>query len=271
MLPTFIVMIFGACFPLKANVFAQLKIQSWYFGFQVVFVIMATAVGTNVNEFVNTLASEPLSAPSVLAQTMPFATHFYMNFLVLQWVTHLTNLCRMANLFKFLGWSKIYDEEEAKQKAEPEDQDYYGLGSRSARFTINLCIGIIYGTLSPPINVLTFINFAVCRVVYGYLCVYAEKKKPDLGGTFWVGMLKHVFVGNIIYCILMIGVLAERAETFGPSMIAGPSLIYVIWSMRRFEGSFKWEKLPHVELEGNVSKKREMSGEYKQPELAYLK
>merc|ERR1719456_1508832 len=99
-------------------------------------------------------------------------------------------MMRHVILGKYLAFRQLLGEEEGKAKSEPEDQDYYGIGSRSARFTINLCIGIIYGTLSPPINVLTFINFAVCRVVYGYLCVYAEKKKPDLGGTFWVGMLK---------------------------------------------------------------------------------
>jgi hypothetical protein len=271
MLPTFLMLIFSACFPLKAQAFAQHKIQVWYFGFQVVFVILATAVGQNVNEFCSTLVSDPLSAPAVLATTMPFATHFYMNFLVLQWVTHLTNLCRMANLGKFNAWSKIFDEAEAKKKAEPEDQDYYGLGSRSARFTINLCIGIVFGTLSPPINVLTFINFAVCRVVYGYLVVFAENKKPDLGGTFWVTMLKNVFVGNIIYCVLMIGVLAERAETWGPMAIASPSLIYVIWSMRRFDGQFKWEKLPHCELGDAGAKQRDMVGDYKQSELKATK
>jgi hypothetical protein len=268
MLPTFLVMIFGLCFPLKAEVWAQHKIQIWYFGFQVVFVILATAVGTNVRQFCATLAEEPLSAPAVFAQSMPFATHFYMNFLVLQWATHFTNMCRGATLGKFHAWSKIFEVEEAKKRAEPEDQDYYGLGSRSARFTINLCIGVVFGTLSPPINLLTLVNFAVCRVVYGYLTVYAEKKKPDLGGVFWVTMLKNVFVGNIIYCVLMVGVLMERSDSWGPSAIAAPSLIYVIWSMRRFDGAFKWEKLPHADLQdaGKVEKRR-MEGRYEQPEM----
>ena len=51
------------------------------------------------------------------------------------------------------------------------------MGGRSARWAIFMTIGIVYGTLSPPINVLCFINFAVSRIAYGYLMVFAETKK----------------------------------------------------------------------------------------------
>merc|ERR1719335_1372295 len=166
-----------------------------------------------------------------------------MNFLVLQWVTHAMILMRYVPLSKFKAWSVLFPEEEAREMSEPEDQDYYGLGSRSARFTINLVIGIVYGTLSPPINLLVFINFAVCRLLYGYLIPFAETKKADLGGPFWVAQLEHLFIGNIIYCICMIGVLSGRATTMGPAFIAMPSLLYVIWSFRRFKTAFSWEKL----------------------------
>merc|ERR1719171_2023061 len=143
---------------------------------------------------------------------------------------------------------RMYDDETARGMSEPEDQDYYGIGSRSCRMTINACIGIVYGTLSPPINLLTFIEFLICRVIYGYLLPFAETKKPDLGGVFWVQQLRHLFFGNIIYCIVMVGVLLGRATTNGPAIIAAPSLFYVVWSMRRFERAYLWEKLPMKEL-----------------------
>ena len=43
-------------------------------------------------------------------------------------------------------------EEDALKMTEPEDQDYYGIGSHSARFTINMVLGIVYGTLCPPMD-----------------------------------------------------------------------------------------------------------------------
>jgi hypothetical protein len=255
-LPTFLLLIFRAFFTLKADTWAQNKLQGWYFTFQVVFVILATAVGQNVADFMEKVGEDPFSTPIIMAMKMPAATHFYMNFLVLQWVAHCQNILRLSNLFKFKLFSRILPEDEALAKAELEDQDYYGMGSRSARFTINMAIGIVFGTLSPPINVLTWINFAVCRVVYGYLIPFAETKKGDLGGVFWVHQLKHLFVANIIYCILMGGVLCVRATSWGPCVIATPSLIYVIWSMKRFDVAFSWEYLPYEDVVESMAKER---------------
>merc|ERR1719171_2300615 len=123
---------------------------------------------------------------------------------------------------------RMYDDETARGMSEPEDQDYYGIGSRSCRMTINLCIGIIYGTLSPPINLLTFIEFLICRVTYGYLLPFAETKKADLGGVFWVQQLRHVFIGNIIYCVLMTAILFGRAANHGPGIVASCGIVYIV-------------------------------------------
>merc|ERR1719359_1486156 len=174
-------------------------------------------------------------------------------------------------LFKYIGFSKLYpdDDDKAHQLSEPEDQEYFGIGSRSARFTINMVIGIVYGTLCPPMNVLCWINFYVCRLVYGYVIPFAECKKPDLGGPFWVDMLKHMFIANIIYCIVMCGVLSLRAEMSGfqPVTIAAPSLIYVLYKYSRFERAFSWEELPIPEAmkhDMKDSDKRHLKGDYVQ-------
>merc|ERR1719213_782894 len=180
------------------------------------------------------------------------------------------NLLRYVPLSKFLGFRKIFDqEEEARAKAEPEDQDYYGLGSRSARFTINMVIGIVYSTLSPTVALLACMNFFCCRVFYGYLIPFAETKKPDLGGVFWVTKLEHVFIGNCIYCVLMTGVLFGRAPTALPGVVVAPTIFYVLWSLGRFKEAFSWENLPfEVVADGEQQvKKRNMEGEYIQPEM----
>eukprot|EP00928_Gymnodinium_smaydae_P054923 TRINITY_DN38605_c0_g1_i1.p1 TRINITY_DN38605_c0_g1~~TRINITY_DN38605_c0_g1_i1.p1 ORF type:complete len:787 (+),score=122.73 TRINITY_DN38605_c0_g1_i1:83-2362(+) len=273
-LPTFLLLIFNMFYTLKAEVWAQKRLQTFYFWFQVIFVVLVTAIGNSVVEFTKTLFTDPLALPTLFGSTMPLATHFYMNFLVLQWVTHVMNLMRYVMLSKFLASSTLFEEEEARKLSEPEDQDYYGIGSRSARFTINLMIGIVYGTLSPPINFLAWMNFYICRLVYGYLIPFAEQKKADLGGAFWVEQLNHVFVANIIYCIVMCGVLSGRAEMTGftPTCIAAPSLIYVLWSFKRFQNAFSWETLPISKVVGEdvaeqKGTKRTLRGKYVQPEL----
>eukprot|EP00421_Protoceratium_reticulatum_P040146 CAMPEP_0168444154 /NCGR_PEP_ID=MMETSP0228-20121227/44900_1 /TAXON_ID=133427 /ORGANISM="Protoceratium reticulatum, Strain CCCM 535 (=CCMP 1889)" /LENGTH=614 /DNA_ID=CAMNT_0008458583 /DNA_START=19 /DNA_END=1862 /DNA_ORIENTATION=- len=258
-LPTFLILIFQNFFTLRAAAWAQHKLQIWYFWFQVFFVILATAVGQNVIGFLNTLIDDPMSIFSVLAQTMPYATHFYMNFLVLQWMTHAMNLTRYVPLTKFKLAVQLYEEEDARKLSEPEDQDYY------------LAIGLVYGTLSPPINLLCFLNFAVCRLVYGYLFCFAEGKKPDLGGAFWNSQMLHLFVACIIYSVLMTGVLCQRAANYGPGIIAAPTIAYVAWSINKFKTAFSWEKLPFEELSTSVEVNMKDKSVYFQPEMVAAK
>lgn len=269
-LPTFLILIFRFCFTLKDDVWAQQILQNWYFVFQVVFVILITAIGSSTKEFMQTMAEQPFEVFALLGSTMPPATHFYMNYLVLQWGAHALDLTRYVPLGKWFLFRSMFDDETARQMSEPEDQDYYGIGSRSCRQTINLCIGIIYGTLSPPITVLAFLEFLVSRVFYGYLVIFAETRKPDLGGVFWVQQLRHVFVGSVIYVIMMTAVLIGRATSKGPGLIAAASLVHVIWSMQKFETAYSWQKLPFKELiDPSQSQKsikvKANAGEYVQP------
>mmetsp|Transcript_15363 Transcript_15363/g.43056 ORF Transcript_15363/g.43056 Transcript_15363/m.43056 type:complete len:772 (+) Transcript_15363:67-2382(+) len=279
-LPTFLMIIFENFFTLKAGAWAQHKVQTWYFWFNVVFVIMIAAVGTDFFEFADALLTSPFSVFSLLGDTLPYATHYYCNYIVLQWFVHFMNLTRYVQYSKFKGFSALYSEEEAAKMCEPEDQHYYGIGSRSARFTTMMCIGLVYGTMSPPINLLTWVNFFVCRVVYGYTMVFAETKKTDLGGVFWATQLAHIYVGLMIYVVCMTGVFYCRVspetdgdETVGsitaPVVISALAIPYVIWARRKFLETYNWERLPFSEVfqkQDEASKKRHVGGNYVQPE-----
>jgi len=273
-LPSFIIWIVKLCFTLKAEAWAQHKLQIWYFWFQIVFVVLAAAVGRNVRDFTEGLAEDPLALPALLAETLPYSTHFHMNFMVLQWVTHCQNMLRYVNLTKYLSFSVLYEHEEAAKKAEPEDQEYYGIGSRSARWTTNMTIGLVYGTLCPPMYLLVFINFAVTRLAYGYLIPFAETRKPDLGGVFFVGQLRHLHHALIIYVVLMTGIVMHRANNVALAVITAASLIYIYFALKRFDTHFSWERLPFQELSSDEGRatdaktaKRANAAVYMQPEL----
>lgn len=270
-LPTFLVMIFNACFALKADAWEQHYIQQWYFYFLVVYVLLVTAVGTSLWDRVTELVENPTGLLQMLAESLPAATHFYLNYVPLQWGTHGTNMLRYMNLFKFLGFRKVCSDETAQAKAEPEDQDYYGMGSRSARHTLIAVTGLVFCTLSPLITVLCFINGAVCRYLYSYLFVYAETRKADLGGVFWMTQMRHIQQGLLIYIILMTGVLLERANSIIPAIIAGSSAVVWLYTYRRFNHAFHLENLPLKEIKASSSleKRLTVKTEYVQPELIH--
>jgi hypothetical protein len=186
----------------------------------------------------------------IMAKEMPNATHFYMDFLMLQWGEQSIQFMRHVPLAKYILFKYVlgHESEAAKDLAEPEDQDYYCIGSRSARFTVSMLIGIIFSTLSPLIAILALVLFTLMRLYYGYLVVFAETKKPDLGGVFFFTKLQHILIGTGIYNVLMIGVLCFRARTMFPCLVATPALIYLIVRYGQFSTNFVWTDLPFTEI-----------------------
>lgn len=239
-LPTLIVWIFQMFFRLKAERWAQLHLQEYYFSFLMLLVLLITSIGLSgaTGELVL----------SHFARTLPFATHFYLAYICMQCVTHALNLTRYMTLIKFLLFKRSYDVEIARGMAEPEDQDCYGMGSRSARFTFMLVIGLVFGTICPLMNLLVIANFLACRLIYGYLIPFAEGRKIDQGGEHWCMQMRHTHIGVLIYIVTMTGMLAYRSESIVPPCVAGSSFLWWLFQYRRFRKSQHGEKLAYTDL-----------------------
>ena len=193
-LPSLLMLIFGHFFMSKAEVNRQHRLQIWYNYFLVVYVLLVTAVGSSIFTTGKHLLERPFDAPSLLASNMPKSTHFYLNFIPMQMAAYATAGLRMAQAGKYLAFRGCYEAEVAKEKSEPEDQEFMGIGSRSARAALQISIVLTFSILSPLISILGFMLFAVCRTIHGFLFM-VEEKKSDLGGVFWVTGLEQVQQG----------------------------------------------------------------------------
>jgi hypothetical protein len=264
--PTVLIQIFSLLFAYKTDLKVQHQLQVWYFWFLVFFVILVTVVGSDFAGFFAKVAENPLAFPLVLADRMPSTTHYYLNYLSAQWFTHGMNLSRYLQVTKFVGFRQIYEDEDARKMSEPEDQDYYGMGSRSARFTSTLLIAIIFGILSPLMGWIAFVNFFICRMFYGYLLVYAEGRKADSGGEFFVTQLEHTYCGILIFVLLMIGIFTVRAPSKIPLVCAWTSLFITAWSWRRFHKQ-EWEVLPWADMKRHKAEHEKTKQTYAQPAL----
>jgi len=268
MLPTLLMMVFRMFWVNKSECFLQERLQYYYFWFMIVFVLLITAIGSSLIKTSSELVKQPTMVFALLANTLPKSTHFYLNYLPIQWTTHAISLTRNSTLFKFFLKKRFYEERRALELAEPEDQDYFGMGSRSARFTLTLVIALVFSTLSPLILVLGWVEFFLGRIVYSYLFMYAETRKADLGGAFFVQQLRNVQHGLFIYITLMTGVLLERTDTPYPGAIVACIFPFMIQTYRKFDDVFKWEHLELNMLRDAASKEtHETNGHYKQPSL----
>eukprot|EP00930_Biecheleria_cincta_P040959 TRINITY_DN28044_c0_g1_i1.p1 TRINITY_DN28044_c0_g1~~TRINITY_DN28044_c0_g1_i1.p1 ORF type:complete len:862 (+),score=124.99 TRINITY_DN28044_c0_g1_i1:35-2620(+) len=268
-LPSCLMLISRRLFVLKAGRWCQLKLQMLYYYFLVVFVLLITAVGSSIFCTASNLVERPVSIFSLLASTMPKATQFYLCYFPLQWTSYVLELVRYQNLAKFVTMLTLCGQVAAKERSEPENQDYYGIGARSARDTLLLVIALVFCSLSPPICLVASMSFVVARVCYGYLLFYAEVRKPDQGGEFWCLQLQHLQHGLFIYVILMTGVLLQRASTSTPGVLAATSLFALASKYRRFHTEFKWQSLPFEDISQDLDHRKETSSRhsYVQPEL----
>mmetsp|Transcript_79476 Transcript_79476/g.192566 ORF Transcript_79476/g.192566 Transcript_79476/m.192566 type:complete len:295 (+) Transcript_79476:1-885(+) len=235
--------IFRSFFALKADAWAQQRLQISYFWFLVLFVLLITALGASLVGRIVYLAKHPMEIAGVLADSLPNTTHFYLNYVVMQWAVHAMNLTRYIQLTKFFFYRTSVGEHRAVELSEPEDQDYYGPGARSARWSLDLILAIVFCSITPLMTLVTFLNFLITRVVYGYLLTFAETKKHDLGGPFFIEQMKQVQFGLVLYILLMMGVFARRAGSWLPVIIAAGALLPVLYAFKRIY-ALAWEFLP---------------------------
>mmetsp|Transcript_11486 Transcript_11486/g.20314 ORF Transcript_11486/g.20314 Transcript_11486/m.20314 type:complete len:773 (-) Transcript_11486:115-2433(-) len=253
-LPTVLLLIADTFFNSKSEPERQHDLQITYFWFQLVFVVLVVCLdGGDFLEFVKKVIETPIEVPGIMASTMPAATHFYINFMLIQWVAQGMYLTRMVPLSKYISFKALFTEEEAKEMSEPEDQDFYGLGAKSATFTILMVVCIVFGTMQPVLPLLGCVNFLLSKLAHGYLAIYAETRKPDLGGEFWVSSLKHMLFGTIVYTVLMSGLLYSRSDSIIPTLFASCAGFYVARAYLTFDEHFQWQFLPIVEAEASVT------------------
>jgi hypothetical protein len=267
-------LIFHSFFSLKSAVWGQKLLQSVYFVFNVIFTLLITAVVGALSNYPGgqmqaalAIVDNPLSIPGLLAQSMPSFSQFYIDFLCVRWTQHCLQLTRYVVLMKFLFFRYLYGEEMALDLAEPEDQDFYGMGARYARASLDVMVWLVFCTISPVIGLAALVNTVISRTCYGYLLIYAETRKHDLGGPFFVSCLHQVHCGLLIYIILMTGVIAVKSDAHGkaPFLMAASCGIFLACSYWRFCGKFCWLNLPFIEVvsaEAMVQTAHEME-EYK--------
>lgn len=282
LIPTILTLVFDNFFKMSDSSITQQLLLQWYFIFLIIFVVLVTAIGNSLLQTVVKLMKHPDRVLSLLADTLPSSTHFYLNYMAVQWGADALALIRTAQLGKYVAFHPIFGPERAKEMAEPEDQGVYGMGARSARLCLLLVVPLVFCTLAPNIMILGIITFALARVVYSYLFMYAETLKGDTGGSFWLMQLKCLQLALIIYILLMAGVLYER-KGWECGLISGCSILYWKFSYDKDNREFKMETLDFREirdLEKNVSMfdgivhgiqrrlPRDVSKwEYRQPEL----
>lgn len=267
-LPGILFSIIRKFFSHKAGAYVQVTMERWYFYFLFIFVVLVTIVGRSLVITIIGLMEHPTQIFALLAASMPGTSHFYLGYLVLAWPFPAFPLIRFMvclNYCMFRGWYKL-SPELSKRYAEPEDEAYNGMGSRMGVAVLKTTIALSLCTCCPIICFITCIYFAVSRFVTGYLVVYLECKKPDIGGVMGMEALRQSIFGLVLYVCLMVGVLLKQAESIGPPLVA----LLALWPLYDGWAQFNaraWEFLSlEREIHAAQSTDAKTKGKYIQSE-----
>jgi len=267
-LPWMIMLIHRQFFPTVTETETQLGLQRTYYNFQVVFVVLVTALSGSIAATAETLFRSPLALLDILADRLPQSSHFYLSWYVLQWLTQTLGLLRYVNLWKYITAKpqariialalreadRVDDvtDRTAKKLAEPENRDSYGIGARSAEMTLLLTVALVFCSLLPIICFFGFITLGIARTIYGYLLVYSETRKSDSGGIFWCAQLEQVHGVVFLYIVLMIGVFAFRADDKCLLTFVILALFYNLYRYMLYKNSFRLNVLPLLDHKNRV-------------------
>jgi hypothetical protein len=273
LLPTLLMLIIRKLLSPMSQTNAQLQLQKWFFRFQVIFVLLVTTIGKSLYFAIRKILEHPREFLKMLAESLPKVSHFYSLYLVLGWFAVTTELLRIGPLIKYLQLRLTFDSDEAKRLAEPEDQDHYGIGSRMSKSALMMTVMLVFCTCSPEISVFGLMYFSIAGPCYRYLVVYAEAPKSDAGGIFWVLGLQQIYVGLLLFVLLMVGILLRHSKDDPrPPILAACALFLLYASYTHFE-DYRWENLPFDAVVGTDDDKdadahtTKSSGEYTQPEM----
>eukprot|EP00927_Polykrikos_kofoidii_P040790 TRINITY_DN34802_c0_g2_i1.p1 TRINITY_DN34802_c0_g2~~TRINITY_DN34802_c0_g2_i1.p1 ORF type:complete len:979 (+),score=138.24 TRINITY_DN34802_c0_g2_i1:44-2938(+) len=232
--PSIMVVILRKLFLSNSEEKRQLALQEYYFYFLVIYVLLVTSIGNSIFQTGAVILIKPLQVIEFLASTVPKCSHFYLSLILFYTCAEVMGLVRSSQLLKFLAFLQFSDEATAKRRSEPEDPDYEGLGSRSARVSLIMVTVVVFCSLMPIIAFFGAVFFFAGRFVYTYLFVFAETRKSSGGGLHFCTAIWHAQLGLVLYILVMTGLIMEKTHSMVPPLVASSSLIYCIICMRSF-------------------------------------
>ncbi len=91
----------------------ELKVQKWFYVFQVTQVFLVTAVFSGAATVFSELlerAKDPISIPELLAKQLPKSSNYYLTYFIIQGITSASdNLLNWTDLLQYLVLGSLFD------------------------------------------------------------------------------------------------------------------------------------------------------------------
>lgn len=206
----------------------EMTVQNWFFGFQVVQVFLVITLASAATSVVTSIINQPQSAASLLANKVPYASNFYVSYIVLQGLSFSSGaLLQIVGLIlsKILG--KFLDSTPRKMYNRFSNLAGLGWGTVYPAFTLLAVIGIVYSCIAPLVMGFATIGLYLFYFAYRYNLLYVSNATIDCQGRGYPRALQHLTVGCYLLILCLIGLFAMG--TGANRMALGPLILMIIF------------------------------------------
>lgn len=190
---------------------AELKTQAWNFFFQVFQIFLVTTFSSGAAAVAAKIIKEPHMAPTLLAESLPKASNFYLTYFLLQGLTSAaSNVLNASDLCEYLFYQYFWDKTPREKFASYSQMKGISYGSLFPKFTNLLVIAIAYSCIAPLTLVFATIGLTIYYLSYRYNLLYVCLSKIDTRGEVYERALKQMPTGIYLAELALIGLFSAR-------------------------------------------------------------
>ncbi|KAF2476442.1 DUF221-domain-containing protein [Lindgomyces ingoldianus] len=210
---------------------AELKVQKWYYVFQVTQVFLVTTLSSGAAAVVSQIAQNPTSVPALLAKNLPTASNFYLTYFIVQGITSSSdNLLNYSDLLQYLFFDFFVDKTPRDKYNRYTSLRGIAWGKVFPKYTNFAIIAIAYSCIAPLVLGFAAAGLIMFYISYRYMLLFTIQPKVDTKGHSYALALQQILTGIYLAELCLIGLFGIRKAT-GPSiMIAVLFITTVIYN-----------------------------------------
>lgn len=204
----------------------ELRCHESYFWFQIIQVFLVTTMTSAASSAVPQVLNGGITQiPTLLAQSLPASSNFYISYFILQGLTFASGaLLQIAGLVLFHLLGKLLDSTPRKMYARWSTLSSLGWGTVFPIVELLVCVSIAYSAIAPLMMGFATIGLFLFYFAYRYNLLFVNTSMIDTKGLVYAKALQHTLVGCYLLVICLIGLFGVAAGGTGK----GPLVMMIV-------------------------------------------
>ncbi|KAK3071868.1 hypothetical protein LTR53_007859 [Teratosphaeriaceae sp. CCFEE 6253] len=218
----------------------ELGVQTWYFAFLFIQVFFVVTLSSGLTVFFSQLASQPGEVVKSLAQSLPRASTYFYQYLLVQALSNSAGaLLQIGTLLVWFVLAPVLDTTPRQKWRRQTTLNEIQWGSFFPPFTNFAVIGIVYSVIAPFILFFMLIIFGLFWIVYRYNVLYIYQFRNDTGGLLFPTAVNQLFVGIYFMEVCLCGYFFISTGPAGEAACIAQGAVMIVVTV--FTALYQWQ------------------------------